>query len=197
MIRNVILDVGGVLLTFEPQITLDAFCTSETQKQIVRTALFDSPYWHDADAGHIKDAELFDFAKQNVASEHHEALRQCCTHWDICMEPIAGAREFCRELKAAGVGLYLLSNTSDRFYSYFNKFMPLDFFDGAVISSDVLLMKPDHGIFAYVVDKYQLEKTECLFVDDSLRNVEGARSFGLHAHPFFGDFEVIKNQYFR
>lgn len=192
MIKHVILDMGGVLLSFEPQIPLDAFCKTEEEKCVIRKALFDSPFWHEADAGNIKDADLFELAKRNVAPEHHAALKQCCDNWDICMEPIAGAREFCQYLKAGGFGIYVLSNASDRFYEYFGRFLPLDFFDGVIVSSDIKLMKPSHEIFQYAADQYGIEKERCLFVDDSLKNVESARAFGMQAHQFTGDFEAIK-----
>lgn len=192
MIKNVILDMGNVLLSFNPQIPLDAFCKSEEEKAVIRKELFQSAYWLEADAGHIKDADLFDLVKQNMLPEHHDALKQCCDRWEICMQPIKGAREFCREIKAAGLGVYVLSNASDKFYSYFESFLPLAFFDGVTVSSDIKMMKPDHGIFQYVMDQYGLERSECLFVDDSLGNVESARAFGMQAHHFRNDFDEVR-----
>ena len=195
MVKNVILDMGKVLLSFEPQIPLNAYCKSEAEKKTVEKALFGSKYWHDADRGLIKDAQLYDLVKQTVSQEHHDALKNCCAHWDICMRPIVGAREFCQYLKSAGFGVYVLSNASDRFYDYFGNFLPLDFFDGVVVSSDIKMMKPDHEIFDYVMRKYDLNRAECLFVDDSLANVESARAFGMLAHQFCGDFSEIKEKY--
>lgn len=197
MIKNVILDMGNVLLSFNPQIPLDAYCKTEAQKQIIQKALFESVYWHDADRGVIRDADLYDLVKQNVAAEYHNALKQCCDYWHICMQPISGAREFCQYLKSAGFGVYVLSNASDKFYDYFENFLPLDFFDGVVVSSDIKMMKPDHEIFEYVMKKYQLQKVETLFVDDSLANVESAKAFGLYGHHFCGDFDSIKEKYLR
>lgn len=192
MVKNVILDMGNVLLSFEPQIPLNIFCRTEEEKNTIFAKLFRSPLWLEADAGHIKDADLFKLVKPNVAPEHHEALKQCCEHWDICMQPIEGAREFCRFLKAAGFGVYVLSNASDKFYDYFERFLPLSFFDGVVVSSDIKMMKPDHEIFQYITDTYGLCKEECLFVDDSIANVEGALAFGMQAQQFTGDFEGIR-----
>lgn len=197
MVKHVILDMGNVLLSFEPQIPLNTFCRTEEEKRIIFKELFQSPLWLEADAGRIKDADLYELVKPNVAPEHHEALKQCCEHWDICMQPIDGAREFCRELKTAGFGVYVLSNASDKFYDYFERFLPLSFFDGVVVSSDIKMMKPDHEIFEYVMNRYGLEKTECLFVDDNLPNVEGARAFGMHAHRFQHDFDVIRKTWLR
>lgn len=195
MVKSVILDMGNVLLSFTPQIPLNAYCKTEEEKEIVQKALFDSSYWHDADRGLIKDADLFELVKQTVAPEHHEALEQCCAHWDICMQPIDGAREFCQYLKIRGYEVYVLSNASDKFYDYFKNFLPLDFFDGVVVSSDIKMMKPDHEIFEYVMSKYHLNKAECLFVDDSLANVESARAFGMQAYQFQGNFDTIKKEY--
>lgn len=192
MIKNIILDMGNVLLDYNPQIPLDAFCRSGAEKDLIKKELFEGPEWAMGDQGLIKDAERYDLVKERVPKEHWEALRKCCKEWDICMNPIEGAREFCEYVKAQNYGIYILSNASDLFYKYFTNFLPFDFFDGIVVSSDIRMLKPDRKIYEYTLERYQLKAEECLFIDDRSDNVEAARAVGMQAHPFRNDFEEIK-----
>ena len=67
MIKNIILDMGNVLLTFDPQVSLDAFCATEDEKEFIRNALFGSSTWLDGDRGLVRNAQLYDLVKHNVS----------------------------------------------------------------------------------------------------------------------------------
>ncbi|MBR5059133.1 MAG: HAD family phosphatase [Clostridiales bacterium] len=191
MIKNVVLDMGNVLLDYNPDFVLNQFCSSEEEKAVIRKELFDGPEWQLGDRGDIKDKDRFDLVKVRVPEKYHEALRNCCDRWDICMNPLEGAREFCEHVKKAGLGIYVLSNASDLFYTYFPKFLPLDFFNGVFVSSDYLMLKPDLEIYETFLSKYGLNAEECLFVDDRKENVEGASQAGMNTFCFRGDYEKV------
>lgn len=194
-IKNIILDMGNVLLDYNPDVSLNMFCSSEDEKEVIRKELFNGPEWIMADRGDIKDKDRFDLVKARVPEKYHEALKNCAYKWDICMEPLNGAREFCHYVKEKGYGIYILSNASDLFYQYFPRFLPLDFFDGVFVSSDVHMIKPDVKIYKAFLEKYGLIADECLFIDDRKDNVEGARKTGINAFCFKGDFNEIVAQY--
>ena len=175
MIRNVILDMGNVLLDYDPQAPLDHYCDSREEKETIRRELFEGPEWILADRG--------------------EVLRQCCEGWHTCMGWLDGAREFCHFIKEAGYRIFILSNAADSFYTYFPSFLPLNFFDGIVVSADVRMIKPDPGIYRYLLERYGLKAEECLFVDDVQANVNGAVAVGMQAFRFTGDYEKIKSEY--
>lgn len=191
MIKNVVLDMGNVLLDYNPDFVLDQFCSSEKEKNIIRKELFEGPEWQLGDRGDIKDKDRFDLVKVRVPEKYHEALKRCCDEWDICMNPLEGAREFCEHVKEAGLGIYVLSNASDLFYTYFPKFLPLDFFNGVFVSSDYLMLKPDVEIYETFLRKYGLRADECLFVDDREENVAGASKAGMNTFCFKGDYEQV------
>ncbi len=195
MIRNVIFDMGNVLLRYDPQVSLDAFCSSEEEKALIRKELFEGPEWAMGDEGLIRDGDRYDLVKRRVPEEHWPALKQCCDRWFICMKPLPGAEEFCRYVKDRGLGAYILSNASDAFYRYFPEFLPLSFFDGVVVSADIRLLKPHREIYQYLLDKFGLRGEDCLFLDDMPQNVEGAREAGLNAFHFTGDFQQVKRQF--
>jgi len=189
MIKNVVLDMGNVLLDFRPEFVMDQFCSSEEEKDVIRRELFEGPEWPLGDKGDIKDKDRYDLVKVRVPEKYHEALKNCALHWDICMDPLEGAKEFCETVKKKGYKIFVLSNASDLFYIYFPKFLPLDFFDGVFVSSDYLMLKPDVEIYKTFLNKYGLKGEECLFIDDRQDNIEGAGKAGLNTFRFEGDYE--------
>lgn len=194
MIKNVVLDMGNVLLDFNPEFVMNMFCSSPEEKEIIDKELFNGPEWKMGDRGDIKDKDRFDLVKVRVPEKYHEALKNCADRWDVCMTPLDGAREFCESVKESGFGIYVLSNASDLFYVYFPKFLPLDFFDGVFVSSDYLMLKPDVEIYKTFLEKYGLKGNECLFIDDREDNIEGAKKAGLNTFRFEGDYKKILNK---
>lgn len=91
------------------------------------------------------------------------------------------------ELKERGVTLYLLSNIFVRNSSYFkNKYSFIKYFDKLYFSSDTKLVKPDPRAYQLVLRENNLKPEDCIFFDDSERNVEAARALGIEAYVFEG-----------
>lgn len=197
MIKNVILDMGNVLINYNPQIVLDICCDSEAEKTVIRKELFGGQEWVWGDEGRIKDCELYDLVKQHVPQEYWTALKKCCDQWDICMQPIDGAKEFCEYVKSHGYHIYVLSNANDRFYQYFDRLLPLDFFDGVVVSCDVRMIKPDERIYRHILDKYNMDALECLFIDDRPDNVNAAKAVGMHTYQFRNNYEEMIQKFLK
>lgn len=195
MIKNVILDMGNVLLSYNPGIPLDVFCKTDEEKQTIRRELFEGPEWVQGDLGYMTCAEKYESVKARVPLSMHPSLKRCAYEWRICMQPIAGALAFCAYIKESGRRIYVLSNASDEFYEYFPKFAPLDYFDGVVVSCDLHMVKPNAGIYRHLLKTYRLNPEECLFLDDMEENVIGAKQEGIQGEVFSGDFEAVKRKY--
>ncbi|MCD8146375.1 MAG: HAD family phosphatase [Clostridiales bacterium] len=195
MTKNIVMDMGNVLLDFDPQVPLDRYCSTPEEKELVRRELFQAPEWLMADQGLIRDCERFDHVKGRVPEQHWPALKACADNWWVCMHnPIPGALDFLRDCKAAGYGLYLLSNASDLFFTYFPAFCPLEFFDGAVISCREKILKPDPEIYRRLLERYHLEAVTCYFVDDRPDNVAAAQALGMSGHVFRMDYPAIRRE---
>lgn len=195
MIKNVILDMGNVLFDYNPQVALDSFCTSEKEKEVIMRELFCGKEWIQADQGLIKNSQLFDLVKVHVPKVYWDALLKCCGQWDVCMKPLQGAKEFCEYVKSRNYKIFVLSNASDKFYDYFERLLPLDFFDGVVVSSDIHINKPDRKSYEYLLNTYHLDASQCLFIDDRLENVNAAKEVGICGYQFKNDYEAIKLNY--
>ena len=188
--------MGNVLLDFNPEFSLNKYCKSEEEKNIIRKELFEGQEWVMSDNGDISDKDKFEKVKHRVPEKYHESLKKCVDNWDLCMVPLKGAKEFCDYIKSKGYGIYILSNASDKFYTYFSRFfLPLDYFTGIVVSSDIHMLKPNEEIYKYILNKYNLKAEECLFIDDKDYNVEGAKKVNIQAEVFKNDYDAIIKKY--
>lgn len=194
MIKNIIFDMGNVLLRYDPEVCLNRFVKREEDRALIRRELFEGPEWVQGDLGHITDEQRFDGVSRRVPQKLHTELRQCVEQWHMCMEPVHGAKEFCAYAKEQGYRLYVLSNASSSFYQYFPRFAPFEYFDGLVVSCDIHIVKPDIRIYQYLLETYGLVPEECFFIDDMAANVEGAQKAGISGAVFGGDFEEIRKK---
>ncbi len=192
MIKNIILDMGNVLLDFNPQAALEMLEIPEKAHGFLHKELFGGNEWIELDLGNTSVDEAYESIKQRIPEEHHDSLQKCINEWDICMLPVDGAKEFCDFVRASGYNVYVLSNAHKSFYRYFPRYFDLDFFDGVVVSADVHTVKPDVKIYEHLLNKYCLSAEECLFIDDRQDNVEGAIKAGMQAVQFKNDFEEVK-----
>lgn len=191
-IKNIIFDMGNVLLDYNPDVCLNHFLDQEEDRAIIKKELFQGPEWVQGDLGFLTDAERFDGVSRRVPERLHKALKCCTLEWMMCMKPVPGAREFCSYVKEKGYRIYVLSNASSSFYEYFTGFAPFDYFDGIVVSCDVHIVKPDIRIYNYMLEKYGLKPEECFFIDDMEANIAGAKQAGIAGAVFHGDFQEMK-----
>ena len=83
MIKNIVLDMGNVLLSYDPYVILNKVCDTEEEKQMILTQLFESDIWLMGDRGEIKNEERYDLAKEHLPKELHQQpyskqqLEQC------------------------------------------------------------------------------------------------------------------------
>jgi 2-haloacid dehalogenase len=85
-------------------------------------------------------------------------------------------------LREAGVPNYCITNFSGaKFKEAQSRYPFLARFDGAIVSGDERVLKPDPAIYKLLLDRYGLAAADCLFIDDSQANVDGARAVGMHA----------------
>ena len=187
--------MGNTLLRFDPEVSLNKYCSSEEEKSLVRKALFEGKEWIQGDAGEISDKDKFEKTKHKIPEKYHQALKNCAENFDICFEPLDGANDFCDYIKNKGYGIYILSNASDKFYDYFQRWKPLSYFTGYVVSCDINIIKPNVEIYKYLLNKYNLKAEECLFIDDLEANIEGAKKVGIHAEIFKNDYDAIIKKY--
>jgi putative hydrolase of the HAD superfamily len=183
MKKNVIFDIGRVLIRWEPDIE-DMF-DRETKANVER-AVFESGLWDQLDLGVEDDEAVFE-KMIALAPDYREQIRFTLEHLTILAWQQDYAKQWIKELKEQGYRVYFLSNYSRwvrKMYPEWTDFTPL--MDGGIFSSDVKVVKPDKRIYELLCEKYQLVPQECLFVDDRQENVDAAIACGMDAVRFDG-----------
>ena len=190
-IKNIIFDMGRVLLKFDPYVSLNTYCENKEDIELLYKELFEGPEWIMGDEGKITNGERYELVKMRVPQRLHRALKLIVENWEMCMEPVEGALDFYALVKEKGYETFVLSNACNRFYGYFPRFYDLDSFKGVVVSSDVKMIKPNSGIYEYILKTYNLNPEECLFIDDVEANVRAAEAMGIKGFVFKNNYEEL------
>ena len=191
MIKNIIFDFGRVIVDFDETKMTRVYIKDESMVERVRDTVFDRLYWDRLDLGTITDEELKACVAMRLPKEFVSSAHAVYDHWVDHIDPIPGIEEAVETARARAEGLYLLSNISIKFAEEYKRNPSvnrvLSHFDGLVFSGPLHMIKPDASIFHYLLDTYGLKADECLFIDDSPKNVAGAQALGIHTYLFDGD----------
>ncbi len=193
MIRNVVFDMGNVLIRFDPARFVERLgLDSPEDRELLLREIFRSAEWPMLDWGALDEAGFEALVLPRIPERLHDAARTLIYHWDEPIEPIPGMEALARACKEAGLGVYLLSNASARLYDYWKRVPGSAYFDGMMVSAPLRCIKPMPEIYRRLLDQFNLRAEECLFLDDSALNVCGAKLAGMNAVIFDGDVNAAR-----
>lgn len=196
MIKNVIFDFGRVIVDFDEAKMTRIYIKDEKEAKLAEEVIFDRRYWDPLDLGDISDEEV----KRGIAARLPDhlvaAAHRVYDHWIDHVDILPGIEEAILEAKKGADGIYLLSNISCFFAENYASRPALarilSHFDGLVFSGPLHLVKPDARIFRYLLERYGLLAEECLFIDDSEKNIAGAAALGIKTYLFDGDTAKLR-----
>lgn len=191
-IKNVVFDMGNVLMLFDGPYFSAQFTENEADATALQRALFGSPAWNLLDSGTISYDTMLRVARAHLDERLWPNLDACFADWATYSTPIEKTNALAAELKREGYGIYLLSNAGTRIHDQLSHMPAWNLMDGAVVSGEERLMKPDPAIYQLLCERYGLLADECLFVDDNTDNCEGARAAGMRAVRYTGDVAAIR-----
>lgn len=194
MIRNIVFDMGQVLLRFEPLLFMERLGVQGEDRELLHREVFKSLEWARMDRGSLTDAEAAEIICRRVPERLHEAVEKLVSFWDRPILEIEGSFALVEELKALGYKIFLLSNASLRQHDYWPRVPASCFFDGTLISADVKLVKPQPEFYRLLFERFSLKPEECFFIDDAIGNVEGAFYCGMPGAVFHGDYREIRQK---
>lgn len=192
MIKQIVFDMGGVLVHYSPSRFIDLLSAGGEDKALLLREVFNTVEWFRMDRGTITEEEASAAMKRNLPPRLHEAVDRLMAWWELELRPMEGMAELLAELKELGYGLYLLSNATVRQPEYFDRLPGSEYFDGRLVSAFYKLLKPQREIYETLLREFGLRVEECFFVDDSVANVEGAYCVGLSGAVFDGDVDRLR-----
>ena len=182
---RVVFDIGNVLVHWDPRRLYRTIFKTEAEVEDFLTRVL-PPEWNlEQDRGRRwKDAEENQIT---LFPDYADAIRAFRARWiETVPHAIEGTVALLAKLKAAGVPLYAITNfASDTLIeakaAY--PFLAHSFID-MVVSGDEKLLKPDPAIYHVLLKRQNLLATDCVFIDDSQKNVDAAAKLGFHALHF-------------
>ncbi|MFQ6818789.1 MAG: HAD family hydrolase [Blautia sp.] len=188
MIKNVIFDVGRVLVAFDWEDYLKSFGFPEEEYNRIAKATFAGPVWPERDRG-LYDEEEYIRQFTERAPEYAEDIRKVIEGSTATIKPYPYAETWVKYLKKQGYRTYVLSNYSDYMLAGTrDRLTFLKDMDGIIFSCEVKELKPEPAIYKVLLDRYGLNPQECIFIDDTAENCEAARKLGIQA-VCFRDFK--------
>jgi HAD superfamily hydrolase (TIGR01509 family) len=190
MIKNIVFDLGNVLISFVPSDFLKKKNYPENIRNIILSEVFGSKEWAMLDNGDITTKEAIDALALKSSLKREEIALVFSFRTEI-MFPLDNNVRLLPELKKHGFKLFYLSNFPlDIFEEIKNGYYFFRYFDGGIISSEVKLSKPDVRIFKTLLKDYGLKPGECLYIDDIDTNVRSAESAGMKGFITFGTQDI-------
>lgn len=184
MIKNVIFDLGNVVLKLRWDIVLDKYSDNIEDKKLLETVIFDSEEWQKLDEGIIEKQ----VAINNMLSKLPERLHISCIgimkDWQEGFVINTEILKFIDSLKTKGYKTYILSNAPLDVPEYLENNNLNKYFDGKIISAEEKIAKPNKNIYELILNRFSLVPEECLFIDDKPENIDGANSCKINGYVF-------------
>ena len=195
MIRNIVFDMGQVMIRFDPEMFMDrAGIYDPDDRKLIRNELFRSVEWAQMDEGTLTEETAEPTILNRIPERLKETVRELLYNWAFPREQIPGMEDLVRRLKETGYRIWLLSNASAMQPKYWQKVPVSRYFDGTLISCDVKTVKPSREIYRLFTEKFILKAEECLFIDDAPANVAGAIACGWQGIVFHGDADELERK---
>ena len=195
MIKNIVFDLGGVLIDWNPEyVFLKEFRGDREKMNWFFNTICTSSWNEEQDAGYsIKKA-----TNERVAMfpKHERLIRMYYGEWEQMLGfEHTETVEILRHLHDSKEhSIYSLTNWSNETFPVaLKKFPFLSWFKGILVSGDVGLKKPDPEIYKLLLDRYGLEANTCVFIDDRTENVKAASALGFSGIVFKNHTQLSKD----
>ena len=181
---NIVFDIGNVLLDWDPRALYRKIFASEAEVEWFLTHVCNSAWNLEQDRG-----RSFEEAIAEATARHPDQAQAIAAYhlrWpETLTHVIDGSVAVLEDLHAQDTPLYAITNwNQDKFRQTKARYDFLHHFRDIVVSGDEKLLKPDPAIYRLLLERNGLNASDCLFIDDSLKNVAGAQAVGMQAYHF-------------
>jgi len=193
VIRNIVFDLGNVLLDFDPESYLEKLGYSADKRNKLKSEIFETEEWLQLDRGTITQSDAVEIWQRRNPDLKDE-IEAVMAAWEKILTLKKDTAEILKSLAAKNYKLYILSNFHHQAFEYVSsKYGFFNYFDGRVISADVGLVKPDSEIYDHLLNKFDLKAAETIFIDDTRANIKAALDKGLRV-IHFTDAESLEEE---
>lgn len=184
-IKNIIFDLGGVLIDWNPDYLYKKVIQDHTERKIFLETICTNDWNEKQDAGRLINEANNELIQQYPA--YKELILTYYQRWEEMLNgPIEGTVDIFRQLKTnEKLNIYALTNWSaETFPRALEIFEFLHWFDGRVVSGEEMTRKPFKEIYETILSRFNLVAENTIFIDDNLRNINAAKEFGIYCIHF-------------
>ena len=183
MIKNLVFDLGSVILKDTPRIVIDQLDLNPEERRSINEFFSSRTVWRDLNLG-LTDLESSVMAF-NFTETIDQNTKDILIHYYQYRPLNDELLDLIKRFKASGYKIYLLSNNNRNTERYLLK-LPIikQLIDGHVFSCDYGLANPDPLIYLELFQKYNLRANECFFVDDKKTNIDIGKQLGMRGFVF-------------
>ena len=176
MIKNIVFDLGNVLLKGSPSIVIENLDIPDEIYQNIKNKFFAD--WEYLDLGEETLKEHFDNCKLDfdIDKSTREILLNYYKYRPFNNEMI----ELMNKLKHNNYKIFILSNNNKETYEYLKQLPIFKFIDGWIVSCDYHIVKPNKEIYVKLFNTFNIKPDECFFIDDNKENVDAGKIFGMN-----------------
>ncbi|EHI75805.1 haloacid dehalogenase-like hydrolase [Streptococcus sp. oral taxon 058 str. F0407] len=190
---DIILDMGNVLLEWNKDKILQGVSGSKKEYLMLDKAIFQSGLWERLDLGTMTREEVVLKVVSMIGRTYQKKVEEVIWNWPSYIDIYTEVFPVLSEVKNRGHRIFVLSNTSKVFYDLLeDQLSPIkELLDGFVLSCDIKAIKPDLAMFKEILDRYQLNLTNCVFLDDIEDNTIVAEKLGIKAYQVKKRSDVV------
>ena len=195
MIKNIVFDMGGVLLDYNPAAALKRHGALDEDIALIKREFYDKGCIRATDAGLKTHKQVIIEAAPRLNDRCVRLLNGLYVEQDYGtneMPEFPVMSDLILRLQANGYGVYLLSNAGFDFYEYSKYKRVLSLIPDKLISANYHVIKPDPAIYRIFFELFSVKPEECVFIDDMQINADGSKACGMDAICFATGFEPLE-----
>jgi putative hydrolase of the HAD superfamily len=188
--RNIIFDLGGVLVDFNPKKIIASVFKDEAEIPWYLEQTVYTDEWQGIDRGAMNCPQATaSLSRRFKQKDFTRNFSRFITAVPDHLTPLQDGIEILKSVQSKGYGTYILSNLSQVAYNRIINYDFLKTVTGSVYSFQINIAKPDPSIYLHLLNTYNLNPEECIFIDDRQDNIDGGNILGIdgivcedHAH---------------
>ena len=197
MIKNIIFDIGNVILNFNINEVLRKFTNNINEQNFILENIINSPEWLGnalIDTGYISRENAIEIVKDRTNHTNDELINNFWCNYNNFAQVDERVLQLIQKLKDNNYKIYLLSNINPYTFEFVNKSGLFNLVDGYVLSYKEHKVKPYKAIYNVLLERYNLIPNESVFIDDNKNNIETGNSMGIISKKVEPDdyYSIIK-----
>ena len=184
MIKNIVFDMGNVIIKFNPKEIVNNYTKNNEDKKILLDIVFYGQEWLDLDRGTLELPDAIKQIREKLPINLKDTGENILNTWTNYISEDDKMKNLMKELRKKGYKTYILSNAPYNMFKYLSNSEIPSLVDGMIISCEEKVSKPEEEIYNKLFTKFNIKPEESFFIDDRKQNIEASRKLGMAGHVY-------------